>query len=192
MKPNPLIPSPSTPPDVPRWTETLRDRSEVLIRPLLPTDRAAETRFIEGLSKQSRQYRFLGQVNPSGALIDRLMDVDFAHDVAFVAVMAEDAHECIIGVARYSVDADATRCECAVTVADAWHEKGLGTALMRHLIDVARARGIRTMYSIDAVENVDMRELARHLGFETRRDPEDSTLYIHTLDLQTTATPALK
>jgi hypothetical protein len=36
-----------------------------------------------------------------------------------------------------------------------------------------------------------MRELARHLGFQTRLDPQDPTLYIHQLDLQSPATPPL-
>jgi GNAT superfamily N-acetyltransferase len=192
MKTNPLVSRASSAPDVPRWTETLRDRSEVLIRPIQPQDRAAEARFIEGLSMQAKRYRFLGQVaSPSESLVAHLTGVDFVHDVAFVAVVHEDAHERIVGVARYSVDPDGTRCECAVTVAEDWQDKGLGTILMRHLIDLARARGIRTMYSIDAVDNTEMRELARHLGFQTRLDPQDPTLYIHQLELQSPATPPL-
>lgn len=192
MKPNPLVPRPSNAPDVPRWTERLRDRSEVLIRPIQPQDRAAEAEFIEGLSLQARRYRFLGQVaSPSEALIDSMVDVDFVHDVAFAAVVHADGRDHIVGVARYSVDAGGSRCECAVTVAEAWQAKGLGTLLMRHLIDVARARGIRTMVSIDAVDNVGMRDLAGHLGFHTRLDPRDSTLYIHELELQSDATPPL-
>ena len=188
MKTQPLISRPSTAPDVPRWTETLRDRSEVLVRPLQPQDGAAEARFIEGLSMQARRYRFLGQVaSPSDALIERLTDVDFVHDVAFAAVIHEDSHERIVGVARYSVDADGKRCECAVTVAEDWQDKGLGTILMRHLIDIARARGIGTMVSIDAVENTGMRDLAGHLGFRTRLDPRDPSLYLPELALQPSA-----
>jgi GNAT superfamily N-acetyltransferase len=192
MKPNPLVPAPSTPSDVPRWVETLRDRSLVLIRPIVPQDAAAEARFISNLSPRSRRFRFLGQVtSPSEALVERLTHVDFEHEVAFVAVVPEDAHERFVGVARYSVDPDGTRCECAVTVADDWQEKGLGTILMRHLIEVARARGIRTMYSLASVENTDMRELAAHLGFRTRLDPRDATLYLHQLELQSPETPPL-
>jgi len=179
-------------PDQPRWVERLHDRSEVLIRPMARTDAAAEKRFIDGLSDESRRYRFLGQVaSPSEQLISRLTNLDFVHDVAFVAVVHEDAHERIVGVARYSLDADGQNCECAVTVADAWREKGLGTAMMCHLIDLARERGIRTMYSVDSTDNVDMHDLAKHLGFHTSSDPEDATLYIHRLDLQPdTSAPA--
>ncbi len=54
---------------------------------------------------------------------------------------------------------------------------------MQHLIDVARQRGIASTYSLDAADNQAMRELAEHLGFARRADPDDSTLVVHTLDL---------
>jgi GNAT superfamily N-acetyltransferase len=172
-----------------RWVERLRDRSEVLIRPLSPLDHEEERRFISGLSAEARRYRFLAQVaDPSEQLVDQLTNVDFEHDVAFAAVVRDDGRERIVGVARYSVDASKCNCECAVTVADAWREKGLGSALMRHLIALARERGMRTMYSIDAVDNIDMRDLANHLGFTTKLDPDDASLYVHRLNLQPEAT----
>ena len=49
-------------PSYPRWTETLRDARQVVIRPVCPSDAAAERLFIESLSPQSRRYRFLGDV----------------------------------------------------------------------------------------------------------------------------------
>ena len=179
------LPSPSSvASDYPRWSETLRDRSHVLIRPITPQDRDAERAFIEGLSAQSRRFRFLGQVGrPSEQLIERFTHIDYGHEAAFVAVVAEDAHEKIVGASRYSSDADGLRCECAVTVDDDWQHKGLGTLLMRHLIEVARARGIRSMYSIDSGENVAMTDLAVFLGFRTRIDPDDKTQLIHELAL---------
>lgn len=179
------LPSPHpSAPAYPRWSETLRDRSHVLIRPLAPQDRDAERAFIEGLSAQSRRFRFLGQVGrPSEQLIERLTQIDYEHEAAFVAVVAEDAHEKIVGASRYSSDAEGLRCECAVTVDDDWQHKGLGTLLMRHLIEVARARGIRSMYSIDSAENIAMADLAMFLGFRTRIDPDDRTQLIHELAL---------
>jgi len=180
----PIPDSPSLPRDVPRWSEVLRDRTHVIIRPLVPQDRDEERRFIEQLSSEACHFRFLGTVrHPSEALLDRLTQLDPRRDVAFVAVHAEGAHETIIGVSRYSVDAGDGRCECAVVVDDEWQNKGLGTLLMRRLIDVARARGIRTMYSIDLADNVRMSDLAEDLGFQRRVDPGDGSQVIHELSL---------
>lgn len=54
---------------------------------------------------------------------------------------------------------------------------------MRHLIDIARARGIDRMYSADMAENADMRELAMHLGFRVRAEPSDASLVVYELPL---------
>lgn len=181
---NPLVYRSSTGPDYPRWSETVRNHSHVLIRPITPLDDDAERAFIEGLSLQARRYRFLGQVKcPSETLIEQFTNIDHVHEVAFVAVIPEDGHERIVGVSRYSTNEDGTQCECAITVSDEWQNQGLGTLLMRHLIDVARARGIGRMVSIDSAENVRMQDLARHLGFQTRLDPDDSSQLIHELPL---------
>lgn len=180
----PQVMSPSAGPDYPRWSETLRDNSNVLIRPITPNDKDAERAFIEGLSMQARRYRFLGQVRcPSEKMIEQFTNIDRAHEAAFVAVIPEDGRERIVGVSRYSSDESGVQCECAVTVSDDWQNRGLGTLLMRHLIEVARARGIRHMVSIDSAENARMQDLADYLGFETRVDPDDASQVIHELDL---------
>jgi GNAT superfamily N-acetyltransferase len=182
MSNNPLVFRPSAGPEYPRWSETLHDRSHVLIRPIQPQDKDAERAFIEGLSAQARRFRFLGQVRtPSEALIELLTVVDYVHDVAFVAVTPDDGRERIVGVSRYSTDESGLNCECAVTVSDEWQNKGLGTLLMKHLIEVARIRGVRRMVSLDASENVAMNDLARHLGFSSRIDPDNAAQVIHEL-----------
>lgn len=184
MSATPPLHPPSAGPDYPRWSETLHDRSHVVIRPITKLDRNAERAFIEGLSAESSRFRFLGQVrHPSERLIEQLTNIDYVHEVAFVAVTAQDSQEKIVGVSRYSTNQDGLHCECAVTVADAWQKKGLGTLLMKHLIEVAGARGIRRMTSIDSAENFEMKDLARHLGFHTRVDPNDSSQVLHELDL---------
>lgn len=184
MNTTPLVPRPSVGPEYPRWSETLRDHSHVLIRPITKLDKDAERAFIEGLSAQARRFRFLGAVrSPSERLIEQFTNIDYVHEVAFVAVVADDSRERIVGASRYSTDESGLHCECAVTVSDEWQDKGLGTLLMKHLIEVARARGIRTMTSLDSAENVQMQDLAHFLGFKTRVDPDDASQVIHELDL---------
>ena len=168
----------------PHWSETLRDQTPVIIRPIGKHDSEAERAFIEGLSAESRRFRFLGQIRtPSDQMIKDFTDIDLAHEAAFVAVLSDGADERIIGVSRYGKDPDGRSCEFAVSVSDEWHGKGLGTLLMKHLIDVAKARGIDSMTSTAFAQNFAMSELARHLGFRTRMDPDDAGQVIHELDL---------
>ena len=166
------------------WKEHLRDGTTVLIRPIRAGDAEVGRRFIQQLSPTSRRFRFLGEVTPSVQLLDKLTHPDPEHEVAFIALIADGAQKREIGVARFSARSDGLVCECAVVVSDEWQHRGLGTTLMRHLIDVARERGIECMYSMDAAENVGMRELAEHLGFRRIPDPNDGTQVLHTLDLR--------
>src|SRR5262249_20609361 len=99
------------------WKEKLRDGTSVLIRPIRGEDAAIERRFIEGLSEQSRRFRFLGELKtPSAAMIEQFTHPDPAHDAAFVALIADGEKKREIGVARYSARPDSVTCECAVAV----------------------------------------------------------------------------
>ena len=167
------------------WNEVLRDGTPVMIRTINKADAGRERTFIEGLSAESRYFRFLQNVkHPSPDLIRRFTEVDQQNDIALVALLSTADEPRIIGVSRYSRCDDGNVCECAVTVADEWQGKGLGTLLMRHLIEIAREQGIAHLYSLDSAENRPMQELAAHLGFQRRVDRDDPTLVEHRLELK--------
>lgn len=166
------------------WIETLADGSHALVRPIRPEDRERESDFIARLSPAARHFRFLGEIRQaSPGLLDQLVNLDFAHSMAFVALAHDNGVLREVGVSRYSASGDDRHCECAVTVADDWQHRGLGEALMRHLIATARQRGFRRMFSIDSAANEPMHALAARLGFRRMRDPGDASQVIHTLDL---------
>ena len=70
------------------------------------------------------------------------MKVDFSNHVALVATAQEDGQPIIIGGGRYIVF-EPGRAEMAFIVVDAWQGRGIGSILMRHLIDIARDSGSR-------------------------------------------------
>jgi GNAT superfamily N-acetyltransferase len=179
----PIVPR-SVDPEHPRWIETLRDRTRVVIREVTARDASAEREFLAATSPQSRSLRFLGEVRrPGEELIARMTTPDLQQTVAFAATVPEDAHDKFLGIARYSVSADGQSCECAVAVLDAWHHRGLGTVLMRHLIDFARARGITYMHANDSIDNLEMADLARFLGFERHPAGDHIGRVVHSLRL---------
>lgn len=168
----------------PRWSETLRDHSYVRIRPVDSRDDPFEQDFLEQRSPRALHFRLLGCVDyPRGRMIDQPAEIDPANEVAFVAVTPEDARERIVGVSRYRTDREGLHCECTVAIGEDWQQKGLAVLLMKHLIEVARAQGIRRMTSIDPAADVQMKELATNLGFRTRMDPDDSRRVVHERDL---------
>jgi GNAT superfamily N-acetyltransferase len=178
-------PAPRRPhPDI-EHHETLRDGTAVLIRSLHAGDREMETDFIRDLSPHSRRLRFLCDFKqPSDALLDQLMDVDHDRRVALIALVFIECIPREIGVARYGAAMGDDTCECAIVVADAWQHRGLGTLLMRHLIEEARSHGFTRMISIDTATHQAMRSLASAWGVRRHLDPEDPSLVIHSLDLQ--------
>ncbi|TQV81108.1 GNAT family N-acetyltransferase [Exilibacterium tricleocarpae] len=158
---------------------------QVTIRPLSAADIDLERDFIDKLSAQSKHYRFLGGVNHlSTAQLKKLCDIDFDHRMAFMASVTTHGREEEIGVSRYAVDAGGNGCEFAVTVADQWQHKGLGTLLMRKLIEFARTHHVKRLYSIDLADNAHMRQLAGDLGMQAERDPEDARQVIYSLVLE--------
>ncbi|MDQ6647806.1 MAG: GNAT family N-acetyltransferase [Pseudomonadota bacterium] len=185
----PLTTNPGPAPHFPaiagdHWIEPLDDGRHVLIRPLRPNDRSLESAFIKGLSPRSLRNRFMEEFRePSKDLLDQLMATDGKDSLALIALVHDDGALTEVGIARYSSIGLAGQCECAVTVADDWQHLGLGSRLMRHLIDQARQHRFRRMVSFDAASNESMRELARYLGFHRAADPGDPTQVIHSYDL---------
>ncbi len=182
----PALQAPTHPsgPVKPSWDEHLLDGTQVTIRGLQSQDLELERRFIEGLSPMSRRFRFLETMNsPSDALLAQLTGLDPLTDVAYVATIGSGTGQREIGVARFSALVGGQDCEFAVTVSDEWQMKGLGSALMSHLVDAARARGIHAMHSSDSADNDSMRQFAAHLGFQSSRDPSDARLVLYSVNL---------
>jgi GNAT superfamily N-acetyltransferase len=168
------------------WTDTLRDGTAILVRPIRPSDERAERRFMEQAPPDSRRFRFLGVAGTSSvALPKQFTHIDPHLDMAFVALIDDDDRATQIGVSRYGAGIDGTACECAVVVSDEWQNRGVATVLMEHLMDVARARGIERMYSIDSNADASMHGLATHLGFQRESNADNPMQVIHRFDLQT-------
>jgi GNAT superfamily N-acetyltransferase len=143
-----------------------------------------EADFIRRLSPQTKHYRFLGGVKElSAAQVSQLCDVDGRHSMAFVATIHRDGRETEIGVSRYAPNSHSDVREIAVTVADEWQHKGLGTKLMEQLIQSARSNGVKRLYSIELSDNAAMRALAADLKMNVERDPNDPHQTIYSLRL---------
>jgi acetyltransferase len=89
-----------------------RDGVPYRIRPIRLTDAKREREFICGLSAESRYNRLMYTLRePSPALIEQLVDVDYHARMAFLAVVGRGADERIIGIARYAADDSGCDCE---------------------------------------------------------------------------------
>jgi GNAT superfamily N-acetyltransferase len=89
--------------------------------------------FTMALSAGARYTRMMCAMRePAAALVKALVDVDYAHNMAFVALVGAGAQERIIGIARYAGD-EADSGEFAVAVLDEWQGRGVaGTPHFAH------------------------------------------------------------
>ena len=154
----------------------LRDGRRVRVRPIRPEDADRELRFFAELSPRSRYHRFMQHLPELPArMLARFTQLDYDRELALVAL--HPAEEAFIAVGRYAPNPDGRSAEFALTVADAWQAKGLGSALLRRLCEAARDAGYEALYGHILPENRDMLELAARLGFvETSRSMEETTV----------------
>jgi len=145
---------------------TLRDGSTVLIRQVRGTDAPLLADGFARLSARSRQLRFLGPKKMlSAAELRYLTYVDHHDHEAIGALSLAEGRG--VGVARYIRDADDPRAaEIAVTIADDWQGRGLGTELLTRLSDRARQAGIGRFTATVSADNVAMTRLLRKMGAE--------------------------
>jgi acetyltransferase len=109
-------------------------------------------------------------------MLSRFTQIDYDREMALVATTLVDGQEVMLGVARYMINPDASSCEFATAVADAWHGQGIGHRLMSSLIQVARDKGLAVMEGDVLAKNRSMIELSTSLGFEVLPHPDDPAL----------------
>lgn len=156
----------------------LRGGMSLLIRPMRPEDSAMEQNFVDGLSAESRYYRFMYRLDRlSTAMLAHFTQIDYDREMALVAVIdCGEPGERIVGVARYAVNPDAVSCEFALAVADEIQGKGVGGLLMKALFEVARQRGLERMEGEVLAHNRKMLALCRGLGFTLKRHLDDADI----------------
>ncbi len=162
----------------------LLDGTYITIRPIRPEDAETEREFVDGLSERSRYLRFMYSLkNITMQMVSRFTQIDYDREMALIALMEEKGRERQIAVARYVTNPDGRSCEFAIVVADDWHGKGIATELLRRLIDIARDRRLEEMVGIVLRENKGMIALAKELGFDQQRSPDDPSVVMMTLKL---------
>ena len=123
-------------------------------RPIRPDDKHALEAGLARLSEQSVYRRFLSpKPSFSAGELRYLTEVDGRDHVALVIDDPDTPGE-LIAVGRWIRLADEpATAEIAITVADCWQRRGIGSLLAEVLGDAARAQGIRRFTATVSAEN---------------------------------------
>jgi GNAT superfamily N-acetyltransferase len=145
----------------------LRDGTMLKLRALRHSDKSGLIGIFKRCSPETIRYRFLSSIKSlPKEMLERLLTVDGAKQVALVVVQGEGADERIVAVGRYNAEKDRpVVAEVAFLVEDAFQKRGIGTQLLDTLADIALEHGI-THFSADVlVDNQVMLSIFRKAGY---------------------------
>ena len=126
--------------------------------------------YFAGLSHSARHNRFMGAVgNLTRIARDCLVPARKADCFTLVAEWREQGREAVIGEASYGFDRLSGSGEFAISVADRFQRRGLGSALLCALQSRAVSLGCLDLFGETLKTNDEMKSLARKAGFEMTR-----------------------
>ncbi|HVU51784.1 MAG TPA: bifunctional acetate--CoA ligase family protein/GNAT family N-acetyltransferase [Polyangia bacterium] len=157
----------------------LPDGTEVVIRPIRPEDEGMLVAFHRRLGESSVRERYLAPLQlDQRTTHERLVRVcfsDYDRDIALVVERRPASGEpellAVGRLARLPAHDDA---EFALLVRDDWQRRGLGTELLRRIVDVARRERVARVTATMLPDNQAMMRIASRLGFEVRCQPGDA------------------
>ncbi len=159
--------------------KTLKDGTEVTLRPIKPED---EQRWMDMLASCSREtiysrFRYFFQW-VSHEVASRYCYIDYDREMAIVAELEKDGVRELIGVGRMIADPGLESAEYAVLIVDDWQEKELGTALTNYCLEIASEWNLKTVTAQTSTENRRMVSVFKKLGFEISIDPRTSDVTV--------------
>jgi acetyltransferase len=134
----------------------------ITIRPIRPEDEPMMVAFHESLSERTVYQRYLQALNLSQRTaherLTRICFIDYARQMALVAERKDPVtgRRAIIGVGRLQGLTGASEAEFAIVVTDHFQKQGLGTELLRRLVGIARAEGVKVITADILAENTGM------------------------------------
>jgi GNAT superfamily N-acetyltransferase len=134
-------------------------------RPLVQADRATVARVFAQLSAESRFRRFNSlYANLSDRQLTSLFDLDYRDRFAWAVELSCDGETAPAAVGRYARYVGTRRADVALTIDDAWHNRGLGGTLLDTLIITAHHHGFVAFDTIVTADNRAMLHLLQERG----------------------------
>jgi acetyltransferase len=160
---------------------TLKDGMPVTIRPIRPEDEPLMVQFHKTLSEESVYFRYfhmmgLKQRTAHDRLV-RICFVDYDREMALVTA-SEDPNtgaQEILAAGRLSKLRGVSEAEFSMLVSDRHQGKGIGTEMLRRLLQMGRDAGIAKISADILPENRAMQHVCQKLGFHLQQTISDSS-----------------
>jgi len=159
----------------------LKNKTAVVIRPIKPEDEPLMVKFHKTLSAESVYQRYFSALKLSQRVaherLTRICFNDYDREIALVAeakLAKLGVEEKIIAVGRLSRLPQLNQAEFAVVVSDQWQGQGLGTELLRRLVEIGRLEKLDKISGQVLAENHAMQHICAKVGFKVVHDPESN------------------
>ena len=161
---------------------TMKDGTEVLIRPIRPEDEPMMVKFHATLSERSVYLRYFHLMNLSQRVaherLTRICFIDYDREMALVAERRNPTNggSEILGVARLTRVLASNDAEVAVLISDQFHGRGLGKELLGRLVIVGGDEKLSSLKADILPDNRDVMRICEKLGFTLRHSVEDEVV----------------
>jgi acetyltransferase len=184
------LPGPAIRPYPNQYASTwkMEDEPEFTIRPIRPEDEPAMVRFHETLSEQSVYLRYFHFIKLSERVaherLSRICFIDYDREMVLVAEYFDEESQQpeIVAAARLSKIHGENEAEFGLLISDAYQKRGLGTELLRRLVEIGRNEGLSRISGDILSANYNMQHISERLGFRIT-STEDHSVVRAELDL---------
>jgi acyl-CoA hydrolase len=156
------------------WSHRLDDKRELSFRVVKPIDEDRIRRLFYGVREEDIYYRFMGAVRTmKHDKAQPLVMLDYEEKFAIAGVTGDESNEEFIAIARWFLDRATNMAEVAFLVHPDWQSCGIGTFMLRRLIEVAREKGIKGFTAEVMAGNRKMQHVFYRSGYNVNSRLED-------------------
>ncbi|HYL78127.1 MAG TPA: bifunctional acetate--CoA ligase family protein/GNAT family N-acetyltransferase [Bryobacteraceae bacterium] len=158
------------------------DHAEIAIRPIRPEDEPLLVNFHHTLSERSVYMRYFHwmklEQRTEHERLTRMCFIDYDRQMAFVAERHDPAsgERQIVSVGRLVKSHTADEAELAVIVSDRFQKRGIGSAIVRQLVDFARDEKLERITATVLFENRPMQKVFERQGFRLKQGADRESL----------------
>ena len=162
---------------VAKWK--MKEGTPVIIRPIQPEDEPLLVKLHGTLSEESVYHRYFSQLKLDQRIaherLTRICFNDYDREIALVAERkdAKTGDREILGVGRLSKARGLNEGEFALLISDRWQKQGLGSELLKRLVDIARTEKLTRVSAIIMSDNHAMLHVCKKTGFALKADPDN-------------------
>lgn len=159
-----------------------KDGVPVTFRPIRPEDEPLLVKFHQTLSDRSVHHRYFGQVELSQRIaherLTRICFNDYDREIAQVIEYRDPATKEleVLGVGRLSKAHGHNEAQFAMVISDKWQGRGLGSGLLKKLVEIGRAEKLDRISAHMLPDNREMQRVAKEAGFEVHEAPGGTEL----------------